>query len=565
MSRTSTVWTIALIASCAALLTACAPSYPYRHAAAKSIDRAVQLECRSAFKTTDGDIRGASLNFDLTADQRTQFVSDIDRRYIDDPLRYPKHCKKAAYEEHDKYDLYYVEFDDAGQATDFANGTPYADSQLYLIEQRLQAEFKTGGPDRDLDIVVFTHGWHGTAKADDMYSIAFKAILMGIGDRIADLSPKPNKLANADEDVPGRRVVGIEIAWRGDSFYSPAIPGVSGSKNALNVLDRKTAAETLSIGSVQELLAFLHEFYLRHTCHGAPAPGTGGKPIDCNRVHLLSIGHSYGALINFRALIPRLESGLNVEPQKQVYGFGDMTILLNPAFEGARYRPLFENALARPCIYGPYVGDENPAPPAQCPDVRFETRPAESTAKDRFSRHHGKHPLPPEKADSGQVQIPSIVTIQSKGDTATGTFFPIFRSVTTLFQHTVSAQELQDKDYAIGWVPDFRTHTLALNSGPQNTCPDSGKLPLSFCPFPTGDARPAERPQSKARTKWLALSKEKSESAMPNYMPLWVLFADTQVMANHDDIWNPQIVDLISILFSDAYQQTQQMHGRYGQ
>jgi hypothetical protein len=46
----------------------------------------------------------------------------------------------------------------------------------------------------------------------------------------------------------------------------------------------------------------------------------------------------------------------------------------------------------------------------------------------------------------------------------------------------------------------------------------------------------------------------------PNYMPLWSVAVDTAIMKDHDDIWNPQIVKLISILFTDAYVQTERLH-----
>jgi len=40
-------------------------------------------------------------------------------------------------------------------------------------------------------------------------------------------------------------------------------------------------------------------------------------------------------------------------------------------------------------------------------------------------------------------------------------------------------------------------------------------------------------------------------------MPLWSVMVDKQIMEEHDDFWNPQIVRLISILFRDAYIQAE--------
>jgi hypothetical protein len=190
---------------------------------------------------------------------------------------------------------------------------------------------------------------------------------------------------------------------------------------------------------------------------------------------MLSIGHSFGALINFRALTPRLESGLNVDWCQRVYGFGDMTILLNPAFEGARYRGLFNNAIDRPTLIGPYFGDE------QC---------AASTAK------------------NGEVQIPSIVTLQSLGDTATGTFFPIFRTVTTPFAQTLSDEEASEKDEALGWVLDFRTHLLtpapATANATDDECSNLVDRVNSFCPFRSNFAVRVNR-QVGTHQRWMQL------------------------------------------------------------
>jgi hypothetical protein len=375
--------------------------------------------------------------------------------------------------------------------------------------------------------VVFTHGWHGNARASNGYSIEFKAILQDIVAAETNYRKRLAAQTNAS-DIP-HRVVGIEIAWRGDSLLTLALPFYSDSKNALNVWDRKLAAETISTGSVQELLAFLNEVYLDNSCHGiSPSQSVTAK--SCDRVHLLSIGHSFGALINFRALVPRLESGLNVRKCYRVFGYGDMTILLNPAFEGARYRALFNNAVSRVSLIGPYFDS------GRCPDMAA-------------SQTH-------------EVQIPSIVTLQSLGDTATGTFFPIFRKLTTPFAQTLSPEEVTDKNDAAGWISDFKTHSLTLipaaNGAYGDQCTDES---TSFCPFRAGIQSDTTENLVETTRQGLQLSWQPGTPGLPAYMPLWSIAVDPAIMKDHDDIWNPQIVRLISVLFADAYQQTERMHG----
>jgi len=48
----------------------------------------------------------------------------------------------------------------------------------------------------------------------------------------------------------------------------------------------------------------------------------------------------------------------------------------------------------------------------------------------------------------------------------------------------------------------------------------------------------------------------------PNYFPVWSVAVDKNIMVDHDDFWNPEIVRLIGILFADAYEQRQQLHGQ---
>jgi len=203
---------------------------------------------------------------------------------------------------------------------------------------------------------------------------------------------------------------------------------------------------------VQELVAFLNQFYLDHSCRIGWRKHTGNDK-DCGNVHLMAMGHSYGALIDFHSLISKIEEGLNVDQCHRVYGFGDLTVLLNPAFEGARYRPVFRTAASRPTRVRSYFGEGKPD--AACNKV-----------------HTGS-------------QIPTVVTLQSLGDSATGTLFPLLMGLTTPFSQTISRQENLDKDHAIGWDPAFRTHTLKFNRTPGATdsCPAAQDGIKSYCPF----------------------------------------------------------------------------------
>jgi hypothetical protein len=207
-----------------------------------------------------------------------------------------------------------------------------------------------------------------------------------------------------------------------------------------------------------------------------------------------------------------------------------MTILLNPAFDGAKYRSLFENAKDRTQLIGPY----------------YDSAECGANSSDQL--------------EPRQVQIPTIVTLQSLGDADTKTAFPFLLSVQTDFIQTVSSVEHADRKTAIGWEPDFRTHTLALTPNAGDRCDFSSGSWKSFCPFQSNVIAPTDR----GHLSGMELCLNSHQRDLPDYMPLWVVGVDPKIMRNHDDFWNPEIVRLVSILFVDAYQQTEEMHGHFG-
>src|SRR5262249_25344048 len=152
--------------------------------------------------------------------------------------------------------------------------------------------------------------------------------------------------------VRKRHVVGIYLGWRGDSIEGRGIENFS-------IWDRKLAAERVALGSVQEFFSRIHSFYQRHDCHSPVSSYLTASELEsCVDVRLLTAGHSFGGLITYRALAPRLMMGLVETAQvrgahhlekgtggahrsaEYAVGFGDLTVLINPAFEATRFEPL---------------------------------------------------------------------------------------------------------------------------------------------------------------------------------------------------------------------------------
>ncbi|QGZ58653.1 hypothetical protein [Paraburkholderia acidiphila] len=442
-------------------------------------------------------------------------------------------CWHTPAEHHKNYDLFFTEFDDQGWEADLranpklpANTTEI--ENLFAQLDALVSPPKPANPTEPvkpvrLDIVVYTHGWHGSSQSDNYYAVLFRAFL----ESLAKFDAPP-----AEE----RHVVGIFIGWRGDSLTGPL--------KYATVLDRKLAAETVSAGAVQGLFERLHKFYVDNSCHPSGNTETAGSAQHCGNVHMLTIGHSFGALVDFRSLLGNMETGLNTKQSNRVYSFGDLVVLLNPAFEGTRYAPLFYSAQRRAYI-----------------------QPGEMV---------------------GGVQLPVLVTLQSDGDWATRDMFPIFRHVTAAADNSLDAEGAED-DHGAGWVPAFQTHLLCLSpqatspnyptssARPESLCGAANLIDKDECETGSNAGKPLmARIDCRIEQCWarsgnptrefeifndpsvymgdgMSLVKVKvpTASADPsiNYFPYWVVRVDKAIMMDHNDIWNPLTTALILELY----------------
>lgn len=228
-----------------------------------------------------------------------------------------------------EYLLGFVEFDDQGQLRN-------------RRQMRALIEYLSGIAEKEGVLInVFVHGWHhnadpGSDPEDEDENIkGFKQILA----QLSEDQPQTNK----------RKVVGVYIGWRGDSII---IPGI----NNFTFWDRKNTAQEVGALGVTELLLRL-EAITHHR----------NETQTSNKSRLVVIGHSFGGAVVYSATAQILLSRLiesahdqthedkshghktNVETQgkvdtKHTDGFGDLVVLLNPAFEALRYAPAFDMA-----------------------------------------------------------------------------------------------------------------------------------------------------------------------------------------------------------------------------
>jgi hypothetical protein len=440
-----------------------------------------------------------------------------------------------------------VEFDDQGWLANTINGQIPAQTQLTLLMDSLHR--MTGpGPDggHPLHLVIFVHGWHHSAAPDDRNVISFRRLLehAAVAEKALCLQrrahfpdysrePDPGHGAVCDdgEQVPvwlkKRRVVGIYLGWRGDSIMGSYLENLS-------IWDRKLAAETVALGSVQEFFSRIHSFYQDHDCHTEQSRyRLSGDLANCVDVRLLTAGHSFGGLITYRALAPRLMMGIAEtdtdhgavpttgqtggahKSAAYAVGFGDLTVLINPAFEATRFEPLAQAAVARHYVV------------------------ADQSAKQR-------------------AQLPLLIVATSRTDAATGTAFPMFRRVSTAFERA-SGAERSTNIRTIGWEDRYKTHDITVEPG-TNACNTTGDMN-----FTQRLAKEAEWSETQRRAQYasfndetlalcdsLVLSRQhrtwsvgNGDQRPPAYMPLWIVQADKSVIDGHNDFLNDHFVDFI--------------------
>jgi hypothetical protein len=314
-------------------------------------------------------------------------------------------CAKSAIHDHheatrdQEYSLEFVEFDDQGELWDRGQ----ADAVLnHLIDQLTE---------RDLIVVVYAHGWKHSAAPDDTDVAMFR--------RNLELVSQVEAHDSRERGLPARRVAGVYLGWRGGSVSLPVV-------KELTFWDRKNTAHEVGRGGVLEILLRLEQLAsLRESLLVRPDEPPPPKPR--NRMRLVVIGHSFGGAVIYSALEHILEERFVQTTDARyvgpVRGFGDLVVLINPAFEA----------------------------------LRFATLADMSTERDLYLKE----------------QKPVLAILTSEGDDATRLAFPAGRCVSTLFERERKVErktphggppEIVDEGAAdrraIGHFSPYRTHWL---------------------------------------------------------------------------------------------------------
>jgi hypothetical protein len=335
-------------------------------------------------------------------------------------------------------------------------------------------------------IAVFVHGWHHSSERDDGNLTDFKKVLV----EIHKLLHSPTFVEARKRIIPEakNRVVGVYVGWRGASLPS--------FLDYASFFDRRDAAVRVGTGDVPELFSRLQEIYATHN-----GPREGGR---WDFTTLVTMGHSFGAQVVFSAVADRFKTSIADEigvnqlgpgaPIGEIKGFGDLVVLVNPAHEASIYESIH-----------------------------------------RLTRNQHYQP----------TQLPVFLTVSSEGDWPNRDAFPFGRTLGTLHEPKGPGDQRSEKIRTLGHHKPHITHCLTLISGP----PCKG--------FPPKPAPPRVQLPERLfalRPEFIEMGKDRSDGATSFYgvgdpidpnNPFLVAKATTPVVAGHNDMFNPNLIEFL--------------------
>jgi hypothetical protein len=344
---------------------------------------------------------------------------------------------------------------------------------------------------------VFVHGWKHSAAPGDGNIDTFRESL----ERISELESRISHETGAED----RQVVGIYLGWRGGSVTLPGL-------KELTFWDRKNTAHKVGHGGVTEVVSRLE--LVRKTKDAMMIEQSR------SRTRLVVIGHSFGGAVVYSALSQVLMTGFvdTVGPAgagTDVKGFGDLVVLINPAFEAMRFAPLSDMANERRTYFA--------------------------------------------------SQLPVIAVLTSEADDATKRAFPIGRWFSTFFEKhreesrkngVTGEDEVIDQQKAnitaVGHFEPYWTHYLQAAGEPGAEVSDQPSVEASLQRFfDVSRGWEEDAPGSVIDFEGSELERTTNSAGRNPYL---VIRVSGQLIRDHNDIGDPRIASFIRQLILIAGQ-----------
>jgi hypothetical protein len=296
------------------------------------------------------------------------------------------------------------------------------------------------------------------------------------------------------------RVVGVYVGWRGLSLDLWPL-------TELTFWDRKNTAEKIGHGAVTDFFRQVEAMHDRRHSQ------------NFHDDRLIIMGHSFGGAVVFSAisqiLVDRFVEATSQASSQPVRSFGDLVVLINPAFEAQRYDTLYK--------------------------IDHSQNGREGAYKDSF---------------------PGLAILTSENDWGTKHVFPIGRWFNTFFElHRCEEDQKRKNRRTVGHYELFQTHRLSYVSPTITSQPD----PPS----------PLEEQQSPAQLQNLIQDIEAAEQRWSNFTdntpceewkftlgpaqlerncpgppvpvnsPYLVIDVDRKIINGHNDLANPNLITFL--------------------
>jgi Alpha/beta hydrolase of unknown function (DUF900) len=401
-----------------------------------------------------------------------------------------ENCGRTSFLNFPKEDFHlgFLEIDDQGEMLD--------EGQMSRILEHLKTK-------SNHHVLVYVHGWFHNSSADDE----------DVNEFVERLKRTKRKL---NEET---KLTGIYVGWRGSSVNFPLL-------KFLTFWDRKNTSEEIGRNSLTEFLVRVEK--------------TVKKNDQGKQNRLILTAHSFGASVLYNSLSQIfIERLLNSEPCS-VQGFGDLVVLINPAFEAMRLLPV-QAAIERL---------------SRTREVDAPLHDPKTIPRNESCNSYGvKHYFPDDRP-------PILVIAGSSGDWANQFTFPIGRVFSTAFERHRDVEQIRrtgkprtfyqakmDRKSAANYE-DFITHELEFDSKAKSSNSKSCKADPKWIETAISSSRTAL--QNRDGEQWVA--REKSSGAKDAFIdtayrlklkhigtseaanPLWVVRVSPEVVKNHSDI-----------------------------
>jgi hypothetical protein len=247
----------------------------------------------------------------------------------------------------------------------------------------------------------------------------------------------------------------------------------------------------VALGSVRELFGRLRDYRRRQN----------------NEPALVIVGHSFGGLVVYSALAQSLiEAAALDQDEKTEPSFADLVLLVNPAFEAARYLPVHSLVNTR------------------------------QFAKD---------------------QPPIFISVTSSNDDATGLAFPVGAWLGSRWEHTRTDDERAAIVHTMGHLAWMRTHEVTADP-PATPAPAArfaaGAASNSSDAVLLRERTPSDESYKERSAGWVrhfAGGAVLRHTAMDPNNPFWVVQATKQVIDGHNGIFGDVFLGFIRKLVAE--------------